>query len=132
MTALTHFVFGWLTFAVAPVPPEPPPDPLGKGYLGITVSNESLAVSEVQPGLPASKAGLRPGDVITRVGNHQPRVFQEVVSQICSYRPGAVIEVEVQRGKERKIFQVKLTSRPADLDSPGRLPGIPVPIGPDD
>jgi len=82
----------------------------------------------VQPGLPAAKSGLLAGDVLLRVGTLEPREFEQVVSHICSFRPGAVVEIEVQRGSERKTFKVKLASRPAELDLQNRQPSRPVDI----
>jgi S1-C subfamily serine protease len=124
MIALTHVLYGWLTFAVAPVPPEPPPDPLDKGYLGILLRVDSVVISEVQPGLPAAHAGLRGNDTIIRIGPCFPKTDQEVIAQVCTYRPGALVEIEVQRGNERKVFRVKLTARSGKADPP-RLPGYP-------
>ena len=44
----------------APVPPGPPPDPLSRGYLGVTVNTGGLVVSDVYPNTPAAKAGSAP------------------------------------------------------------------------
>jgi S1-C subfamily serine protease len=125
---LTASVFGSLFLALAPVPPEKPPDPMARGFLGVSVSDRSCVLSEVQPGLPAAKAGLRAGDVIVRVGTAEPRDFTEVVAAITSYRAGAVVTVEVQRGTERKTFRVKLAPRDPKLDAPDPLPE---PVDPD-
>src|SRR5438552_10316859 len=114
MSALTASVLGLALFSpvLAPVPPEPPPDPFAKGYLGIyfggTGPNTSLAIDRVVPNEAAAKAGMRPGDVIVRVNSLQPQATQQVIDHVCTFRPGAVIEVEVQRGAERKAFKVKL------------------------
>src|SRR5207237_977203 len=82
-----------------------------RGYMGITVSTTGLSIERVEPGMPAAKAGLRSGDVIARVGTLEPSTFEQVVSHICSFRPGAVVEIEVQRGGERKTVRVKLAAR---------------------
>lgn len=129
MTALT-LLLGAVTFhTLAPVPPDLPPDPMARGYMGITVGNGTLTVERVEPGLPADKAGLRRGDLLVRVGTLQPQTFDQVIAHITSFRPGAVVEIEVQRGSERKRFKVKLACRPAELDAQER---IPVPIQIDD
>src|SRR5262245_32470406 len=125
MSGLTACVLASLTFVRAPVPPEQPPDPLARGYMGITVQTGALTIERVEPGLPASKAGVRTGDVIVRVGTLEPTNFDQVVAHICSFRPGAVVEMEVQRGSERKSFKVKLACRPPELDI-GRLPNPPI------
>ena len=125
VTALLLVASGGLAVA-APVPPAPPPDPLARGYLGVRVSNGGLVVSDVEPDTPAAKAGLRTGDVIARVGTLRPQVFDQVVANICSYRPGAVVEIEVRRGSESKVFKVALAIRPLEADVPGRIPGQPV------
>src|SRR6266540_143698 len=120
MSAFTASVLGLALFSpvLAPVPPDPQPDPFAKGYLGIwfggTGPNTSLAIDRLEPNQAAAKAGLRPGDVIVRVNNLQPHGTQEVINHVCTFRPGAVIEVEVQRGGERKAFKVKLGTRPLD------------------
>jgi S1-C subfamily serine protease len=129
MSAITAFLLGGLTFpALAPVPPESRPDPMARGYMGIQVGHGSLTIERVEPNLPAHKAGLRAGDAIVRVGTLQPQNFEQVVASITSFRPGAVVEIEVQRGTERKTFKVKLASRPPELDHPTQYPADPFPI----
>jgi S1-C subfamily serine protease len=121
MSGITACLLGSVLFVRAPVPPEIKPDPMARGYMGITVSTNSLNIETVEPNQPASKAGIRPGDVIVRVGTLEPRDFEQVIAHICSFRPGAVVEIELQRGSERKTVKVKLGTRPLDLDL-NRLP----------
>ncbi len=119
MSAITACMLTSLSLTLAPIPAEPPPDPMARGYVGITVTTGGLSIERVEPGMPGDKSGLRSGDVIARVGTLEPQTFDQVVSHICSFRPGAIVEVEVQRGTERKTFKVKLASRPASLDQNG-------------
>jgi S1-C subfamily serine protease len=103
---------------LAPVPPEPQPDSFAKGYLGIwftsTGADTALTIDRLEPNQAAAKAGLRPGDRIVRVNSLQPQITQQVIDHVCTFRPGAVIEVEVKRGSENKTFKVKLGTRPPD------------------
>jgi S1-C subfamily serine protease len=112
----------------APVPPERPPDPLARSAVGVTADTSTLVVSEVYANMPAGKAGVRVGDRIVRVGNLHPRGFDQVIAQICSYRPGSQIEFEVERGGERIVFKMKLVPRPDSFGSIP-LPGSPPPLG---
>lgn len=118
MLALGKCLLGSVFLCLAPVPPESPPDPVGKGYMGIWFAgsgeNGSLAIDRVEAGKPADKAGMRSGDVIVRVGTLTPTGTQQVIDHVTQYRPGATIEVEVKRGNERKTFQMKLVARPPD------------------
>ncbi len=125
ITGITACLFTNLMFTLAPVPAEPTPDPMARGYMGITVQTGALMIESVQPGLPAEKSGLRSGDVLVRIGTLEPREFEQVVTHICSFRPGAIVEIEVQRGSVRKTFKVKLACRPSDLDVTGRFPSRP-------
>jgi S1-C subfamily serine protease len=123
--ALLTALFGNLFLTLAPVPREPTPDPMGRGYVGIRVATGGLTIESVEPGTPGEKAGLHAGDLITRVGTLEPQSFDQVVTHICAFRPGAVVEVEVMRAGQKKAFKVKLTTRPTDLDVNGRIPNAP-------
>lgn len=120
---------------LTPIPPNPSersttlPDPLGRGYMGVILNQETLTIEAVEPGKPAARAGLQPQDVIVRVNQFYPQTTQQVIAYVCSCRPGAVIEVEVRRGTERKVLFVTLMARPEEVDR-GRFP-IPVPDVPD-
>src|SRR5438067_7875226 len=92
---------------LAPVPADPPPDPLAWGYLGVRVTQQTLRISQVEPGTPAAKAGIQPEDEIVKVGTLRPRGFEEVADHISSFRPGATMKVEVMRNGEKKEFTVK-------------------------
>jgi S1-C subfamily serine protease len=131
MSALTTCLLGWAAFApaLAPVPPEPTPDPLAKAAIGIAADRNSLLVTTVYPQMPAGKAGIRTGDRIVRIGTLHPTDFDQVVNHITSYRPGAVVEMEVERHGERVVVKMRLVPRPATFDDPNRgrypLPGLP-------
>jgi len=117
MSGIGACVLASIMFVRAPVPPEPAPDPLARGYMGVEVqTGGGLIIERVEPGQPAFKAGLKHNDVIVRVGTLEPQAFSDVISHVRSLRPGAVVEIEVNRGNERKVFKVTLTTRPAYLD----------------
>jgi serine protease Do len=94
--------------------------------MGVWFSNNSLSIDRVEPNMPGAKAGLRSGDLIVRVNHLHAATTQQVIDHVCSFRPGAVIEMEVQRGNERKVFKVKLGSRPLDPDLPRAFPNPPI------
>jgi predicted metalloprotease with PDZ domain len=105
----------------APVrlPPEPEPDPLAWGYLGVRVTQGSLKVSSVDPGTPAFKAGLQAEDELVSVGTLDKLItFDDVAEHISSFRPGSLMKVTVRRKGELMSFTVKLGVRPAELPPP--------------
>lgn len=134
MSALTTCLLGLATLSpvVAPVPREPAPDPLARAAIGVSADQNSLMVTNVYPHMPAGLAGIRTGDRIMRVGKLEPTEFNQVVTHICSFRPGAIIEIEVERAGERKIFKMKLTARPPEYDNPNRGPYPALPVFPNE
>ena len=131
MSAFTASVLGLALCApvLAPVPPEPQPDPFAKAAIGLAADEETLLVTTVYPKMPAGLAGIRMGDKITRVGLVSPHTFKEVVIQVCSYRPGATFEVEIERAGERKSFRLKAVARPPEYDRDRG--NYPLPVPPD-
>jgi hypothetical protein len=72
------------------------PDPKGppKGQTGMLLSG-------VRPGGPADKAGLRGGDVVTRLGGHVIGGVEDVMFVLTGAKPGQHVSVVVLRsGKE--------------------------------
>ncbi len=62
-------------------------------------------VGEITPGSPAEKAGVQPGDVITKVDG-QPILHAEQISTEIRSGDGSEIEIEVLRGEESRAFRV--------------------------
>jgi len=112
---------------LAPVPADPRPDPLAWGYLGVRFAAQgSVQIGNVEPGTPAAKAGIQPGDDLVKVGNLRARQYEQVVDYISSFRPGTVVKIEVMRNGETKVFTVTLAARPRDIDPP-RRDRLPIP-----
>lgn len=126
MSIITAILLGGMSI-LAPVPQERLPDPTARGYVGVSLSSNGVAIDRVEPNTPAERAGLRAGDVLLRIGTTEARTTDQVIAHICSFRPGAVVEIEVQRGSERKRFKVKLGARPLELDTPRYYPDEVIP-----
>jgi putative serine protease PepD len=74
---------------------------------------EGAFVEEATGGGPADKAGVRYGDVITRVANRKVTTPQDIADAIAGRRPGDDVEVEIVRSDgTRESLLVRLGQRP--------------------
>ncbi len=82
--------------------------------LGVTIGDASnstgATVRKVTSGGAAHKAGLRSGDVITKVGSRKTPDSDSVIAAVRSYRPGDTVNVTVLRGGDTKTLSVTLGS----------------------
>jgi S1-C subfamily serine protease len=65
---------------------------------------------------PAANAGIRPGDVIVKVGGQTVRNVPELLTQVASLKPGLPAEVNIWR----KQGEVQLRLTPAERPAAGR------------
>ncbi|SAK52778.1 protease Do [Caballeronia catudaia] len=93
-----------------------------RGRLGVTVQgmNQTLAnsfgmkspqgalVSSIEPGGPAAKAGLQPGDVITALNGVAVTDSTSLPSQVAGLSPGTSAKVTVWRDKSAKDLSVTI------------------------
>ena len=97
-----------------------------RGYLGVEVVsvtremaiaqglrvNEGAGLRRVDSGTPADKAGLRTGDIITKIGDHTIRNSGDITNALATYRPGQKVKVEYARGRDTGTAEVTLGERP--------------------
>ncbi|SFD19723.1 S1C family serine protease [Streptomyces aidingensis] len=82
---------------------------------GAQISTEGAEGSEpVVEGGPADKAGLRPGDVITKFGERLIDSGPTLISEIWTYEPGDTVELTYLRDGEQHTATVTLDSRVGD------------------
>jgi S1-C subfamily serine protease len=60
---------------------------------------------------PADKAGLRAGDVITRIGKSDIADLQAMTNALRSFAPGDATEIAVQRGDSTLTVHVTFGRR---------------------
>jgi serine protease DegQ len=61
---------------------------------------------------PAARAGLRPGDVITGVGDKQIGNVQELLTAVAGLKPGNAARFALQRGSDKMELDVTPGPRP--------------------
>ena len=74
-------------------------------------AEEGVLVGDVVRGDPADKAGLKPGDVITRVGEAVVRSPHDLQFALLAYNPGDKISVTLQRGGRDVTVQLVARQR---------------------
>ena len=93
-----------------------------RGQLGVTIQdvNQSLAdsfglkrpagalVSSVSNGSPAAKAGIEPGDIITRYNDREIVSSNELPLLVSTAAPGSTAKVEIVRNGETKHVNVTI------------------------
>ena len=72
--------------------------------------NEGAYVGEVVSGSPADEAGIKEGDVVTKVNDGQISSADSLIIALRSYDVGDTVTLTVQRGKDEKKVDVKLGS----------------------
>jgi hypothetical protein len=84
-------------------------------YLGsipdMTSSPGGVKLMGVRKDSPADKAGLRAGDVITRIGKADVPDLQAMTNALRSFAPGDATEIAVQRGDSTLTLQVTFGRR---------------------
>jgi serine protease Do len=85
----------------------------GEAYVGMRVApdKKTLKVESVTPDGPAEKAGLRVNDVILNIDNQTLATPEDLGGFLKVRRPGAHINVHVQRGAEIMSIAVVLGKR---------------------
>jgi putative serine protease PepD len=78
--------------------------------LGAKVQNGSggVQLTSVDAGGPARKAGLRVGDVVTKIDGRRVTAMEELIVSIRTRRPGQVVVLDYTRGSTRATARVTL------------------------
>ena len=100
---------GWIGMSGRSVTPA-----LGEQF-GLRAERGVLVSSTLRDS-PAERAGLRPGDVVTRVGGRAVETVQDLLDAVAGSGPNQPILLEVWRGSERLIAQTVTGRRPAKED----------------
>jgi putative serine protease PepD len=92
--------------------------PIQTGYLGVSMgdatgSQNGAIVQEVTPNSPASRAGLRPGDLVTSIDGQAIQSYSEMIAAIRAHKPGDKVALGVTRGGNESTITATLTQRPA-------------------
>jgi S1-C subfamily serine protease len=61
---------------------------------------------------PAEHAGVRAGDVITRVGDHPVASTEDLLEGVAEAGPGANVQIELWRGSKRIETRATTVERP--------------------
>ena len=101
-----------------------------RGYLGVGLQpiDEDFAASlglpkrrgelvqTVQDDSPAQRAGLKPGDIVTKVNGKDVSAEQTVSFLVANLEPGARVPVELLRDGQRINVNVTLGKRPTEAE----------------
>ena len=98
--SVTHAYFG---LGAVPIPPS------AAAQAGVP---EGLYVQTVTPGGPAAKAGLRTGDVITKINGQPATSTIELQELTLTMKPGATVQLEYSRGGQSATATVTLGAEP--------------------
>jgi serine protease Do len=88
-------------------------------------NNEETAgvlVRSIWPGSPADKAGLRSGDLISRLGDEKVESVGEALAKLNAKNPGDELAVAAKRGDEELKLDVELAELPTDTLAAADLP----------
>ena len=79
---------------------------------GVKATTEGVIITGVLQNGPAATAGIRPGDVITRVAGQTVGSVSELLSKVAALQPGMASEFNVQRGDSLVTASVIPGTRP--------------------
>jgi S1-C subfamily serine protease len=84
--------------------------------LGVPANVEGVYVSSISPEGGAADAGLKKGDVITKINNATVLSGLQMSAQIAAFRPGDKVPVTYVRGGKEYTTTVTLKKRPGSFE----------------
>ncbi|WP_128802372.1 MULTISPECIES: trypsin-like peptidase domain-containing protein [unclassified Streptomyces] len=82
---------------------------------GAKITEQGASGSDaVEAGGPAAKAGLKPGDVITKLDDHVIDSGPTLIGEIWTHKPGDQVTITYQRDGKTHTVQLTLGSRSGD------------------
>jgi serine protease Do len=98
---------GYLGIGIAPV------DEVSAAALGIP-KDQGEIVQRVEAGQAADKAGLKPGDVVTKINGRAVTPDQTLSYIVANIRPGTKVPVEILRDGKSLTLAATVGTRPAE------------------
>lgn len=88
--------------------------PAGRPRLGVTVERdkEQPTVETVQKGSTAEDMGIKEGDVITKLDDHEIKTMQNLLDALDTKAPGDEVVILVERKGEAKTLKGKFAANP--------------------
>ena len=96
---------GWIGVEPSDLSPE-----LAETF-GVKADKGVIITGVLQNG-PAARAGIRPGDVITGVGEKKTDNVQELLTAVAGLKPGSTARFALQRGSDKMELDVTSGLRP--------------------
>ena len=84
--------------------------------LGIKGSGKGALVNSVANDGPASKAGLKSGDVVTAIDGKAVEGSDDLTMNVIAHQPGSTVNLDVVRNGQPAKISVKLGERPTAID----------------
>jgi putative serine protease PepD len=82
---------------------------------GAQITDQGSGGSDaVEPGGPAAKAGLKPGDVITKLDDRVIDSGPTLIGEIWTHKPGDKVTITYERGGKEHTVELTLGSRVGD------------------
>ena len=87
-----------------------------RGRVGISPHYVKPVIGVVDPESPASRAGLKTGDVVEKVGKLEVAAWHELKAAVGRVRVGEPVRLTVRRGSERVEYALVPEPAPPELD----------------
>ncbi len=75
-------------------------------------ANSGVIITGVLQNGPAARAGIRPGDVVTGVGEQRIDNVQQLLTAVAGLKPGVTARFALQRGTDQMALDVTSGQRP--------------------
>jgi serine protease Do len=104
-----------------------------RGWLGVNIqdlkgdlaeyygakNSEGVLVTDVVPGNPADKAGIKAKDIITAVNGEKVKTSRELTAKAATLPVGETTRITVLREGKEKTFDLKVAKRPLTVADAG-------------
>jgi serine protease Do len=109
-----------------------------RGWLGVNIqdlkgelaeyygarNSEGVLVTDVVPGNPADKAGIKAKDIITAANGEKVKTSRELTAKAATLPVGETTKITVLRDGTEKTFDVKVAKRPLTVADAGSKPQV--------